>query len=559
HQQSDFSQPDTGLIIPVFEKGKQRTIIYYKCKGEGHMLKQCTKVKRKRDKAWFKDKYVITNNSAYQADDLDAYDSDYSKINFAKIALMENLSHYGSDNLAEVVQIVYWYLDSRCSKHMTSDPSQLTNFVNKFLDLEVAFRQHTCFIRNLEGVDLLTGSRGNNLYTLSLGDIMASSPICLLSKASMTKSWLWHRCLSHLNFGTINHLARQGLVQSLHKLKFEKDHLCSACAMAKKAVATTCYTQNRSIVRVRHGKTPYELLHNKLPDLSFLHVDIRIFIGYAPTKKAFQIYNRRSRRIVETIHVDFDELTTMASEQSSLGPALYEMTHATISSGLVPKPTSLTPFVPPSRNDWDLLFQPLFVKLLTPPLSVDPPTPKVIAPIDEVDPPTPEVIAPIEVDVPSPNCNPVFILKASIPPKKKLDLTTGIHFLRCPFFKAFLVTADVPEIYMQEFWATAYVHQHSIIFKLDNKKHIVNLETFRDMLHICPRIPGQSFDKIPFEEEILEFFRFLGHSAQIRILTDVNINKIFQPWRSFGAVINKCLTGKSSGFDSFRLSQAQIL
>ncbi|GKB02145.1 hypothetical protein Tco_0830234 [Tanacetum coccineum] len=70
--------------------------------------------------------------------------------------------------------------------------------VRKFCDsnLEVAFRQHTCFIRNLEGVDLLTGSRGNNLYTLSLGDMMASSPICLLSKASKTKSWLWHRRLS---------------------------------------------------------------------------------------------------------------------------------------------------------------------------------------------------------------------------------------------------------------------------------------------------------------------------------------------------------------------------
>nr|GFA78208.1 hypothetical protein [Tanacetum cinerariifolium] len=73
----------------------------------------------------------------------------------------------------------------------------------------------------------------------------------------------------------------------------------------------------------------------------------------------------------------------------------------------------------------------------------------------------------------------------------------------CPFFKAFLVTADVPEIYMQEFWATTYVHQHFIRFKLDNKKHIVNLETFRDLLHICPRIPGQSFDELPFEEEIL--------------------------------------------------------
>nr|GFA22561.1 integrase, catalytic region, zinc finger, CCHC-type, peptidase aspartic, catalytic [Tanacetum cinerariifolium] len=80
-------------------------------------------------------------------------------------------------------------------------------------DLEVAFRQHTCFIRNLEGVDLLTGSRGNNLYTLSLQDMMASSPICLLSKASKIKSWLWHRRLSHLNFGAINHLARKGLVR----------------------------------------------------------------------------------------------------------------------------------------------------------------------------------------------------------------------------------------------------------------------------------------------------------------------------------------------------------
>nr|GEX05792.1 putative ribonuclease H-like domain-containing protein [Tanacetum cinerariifolium] len=100
-------------------------------------------------------------------------------------------------------------------------------------DLEVAFCQHTFFIRNLEGVNLLSGSRGNNLYTLSLGDMTASSPMCLLSKASKTKSWLWHRRLSHLNFGAINQLARQGLVQGLPKLKFEKDHLCSACVMGK--------------------------------------------------------------------------------------------------------------------------------------------------------------------------------------------------------------------------------------------------------------------------------------------------------------------------------------
>nr|GEV65159.1 DNA-directed DNA polymerase [Tanacetum cinerariifolium] len=152
-------------------------------------------------------------------------------------------------NKSLVVQIVLWYLDSGCSKHMTEDRTQLINFVQKFLgtvkfendhvakiidyDLEVAFHQHTCFIRNLDGVDLLTGSRGNNLYTLSLQDMIASSPICLLSKASKTKSWLWHRRLSHLNFGAINHLARQCLVRGLSKLKFEKDHLCSACAMGK--------------------------------------------------------------------------------------------------------------------------------------------------------------------------------------------------------------------------------------------------------------------------------------------------------------------------------------
>ncbi|GKA22856.1 integrase, catalytic region, zinc finger, CCHC-type containing protein [Tanacetum coccineum] len=79
-------------------------------------------------------------------------------------------------------------------------------------DLEVAFRKHTCFICDLEGVDLLKGSRGSNLYTLSLENLMLSSPICLLSKASKTKSWLWHRRLSHLNFDYITTLAKQGLV-----------------------------------------------------------------------------------------------------------------------------------------------------------------------------------------------------------------------------------------------------------------------------------------------------------------------------------------------------------
>nr|GFA97690.1 hypothetical protein [Tanacetum cinerariifolium] len=171
------------------------------------------------------------------------------------------------------------------------------------------------------------------------------------------------------------------------------------------AVATACFTQNRSIIRLRHGKTPYELMHSKLPDLLFFYVfgslcyptndsenlgklqpkaDIGIFIGYAQTKKAFCIYNRRTRRIVETIHVDFDELTTLASEQSSSGPALNDMTPGTISSGLVRTYSSSTSYVPPSRNDWDLLFQPMFDELLNPPPSVVNQVAEVIAPIAEV-------------------------------------------------------------------------------------------------------------------------------------------------------------------------------
>nr|GEZ20772.1 hypothetical protein [Tanacetum cinerariifolium] len=97
---------------------------------------------------------------------------------------------------------------------------------------------------------------------------------------------------------------------------------------------------------------------------------------------------------------------------------------------------------------------------------------------------------------------------------------------------------------MQEFWATAYVHQRSIRFKMNNKKQTVDLESFREMLHICPRIPGQAFAELPFEEEILEFIRFLGHGETITTLTDININKLYQPWRSFVSIINKCLTGK---------------
>ncbi|GJZ41974.1 retrovirus-related pol polyprotein from transposon TNT 1-94 [Tanacetum coccineum] len=482
------------------------------------------------------------------------------------------------ETIAPVVRIVLWYLDSGCSKYMTRDRSRLRNFVKTFIgivrfgndhfgaimgyedyvigdsvisrvyyveglghnlfsvgqfcdsDLEVAFRKHTCFVRDLDGVDLIKGSRGTNLYTISVEDMMRSSPICLLSKASKNKSWLWHRRLNHLNFGTLNDLARKDLVRGLPRLKFEKDHLCSACQLGKsrkathkpktintimevlhtlhmdlcgplrvqsingkkyilvivddysrftwvkflrskdetpafvinllkqlqvglnktvrfvrtdngtefvnkaltdyyesvgithektvprtpqqngvverrnrtlveaartmlifskaplflwaEAVATACYTQNRSLIHTLHNKTPYELVHDKKPDLSFLRIfgalcyptndsedlgklkakaDIGFFVGYAPNRKGYRIYNKRTRQIMETIHVTFDELTEQtAPVHSSPGPAPNLLTPGPISSGLVPNPPPAAPYVPPTNKELEILFQPMF-------------------------------------------------------------------------------------------------------------------------------------------------------------------------------------------------------
>ncbi|GKE61170.1 retrovirus-related pol polyprotein from transposon TNT 1-94 [Tanacetum coccineum] len=119
-------------------------------------------------------------------------------------------------------------------------------------DLEVAFRKHSCYFRDVDGVDLLKGSCGSNLYTIFVENIMKSSPICLLSKASKNKSWLWHHRLNHMNFGTINDLARKDLVRGLPRLKFEKDHLCFACQLGKSKKYTHKPKSENTIMEVLH-------------------------------------------------------------------------------------------------------------------------------------------------------------------------------------------------------------------------------------------------------------------------------------------------------------------
>nr|GEV81797.1 retrovirus-related Pol polyprotein from transposon TNT 1-94 [Tanacetum cinerariifolium] len=208
--------------------------------------------------------------------------------------------------LLQIVQICLWITDSGCSKHMTSNRALLTNFMEKFLGtvrfgnneyaviagygdvvigsmtikkvyyvegfghnlfsvgqfcdkgLEVAFRKATCFVRNEDGVDLLTDDRSSNLYTIALNKVASNSSTCLLAKASSSQFWLWHQRLSHLNFATINNLVKNNLVQGLSKMKFEKDHLCSACEQGK--------------IHQKHHKSKTAFASNK--PLYLLHMDL---------------------------------------------------------------------------------------------------------------------------------------------------------------------------------------------------------------------------------------------------------------------------------------------
>ncbi|GJZ92667.1 retrovirus-related pol polyprotein from transposon TNT 1-94 [Tanacetum coccineum] len=144
-----------------------------------------------------------------------------------------------------LIEIVLFIVDFGCSKHMTGNLKLLSNFVEKFLGtvkfgndqiapiLRYGDLKSTCYIHDLKGNDLLTGSRGTNLYSITLQDTSSPNPICLMAKASLLQAWLCHRRLSYINFDTINLLSKNDIVTGLPKLKFVKDHLCSSFELGK--------------------------------------------------------------------------------------------------------------------------------------------------------------------------------------------------------------------------------------------------------------------------------------------------------------------------------------
>nr|GEV03461.1 retrovirus-related Pol polyprotein from transposon TNT 1-94 [Tanacetum cinerariifolium] len=199
---------------------------------------------------------------------------------FTCVTKMLNDVHARTKN-PNIVQLIIFIVNSGYTKHMMGNLKLLCNFVEKFLrtvrfgndqfvpilgygdlvqgnvtinrvyyveglnhnlssvgqfcdaNLEVAFRKSTCFVRDLQGNDLLTGNRGSDLYIISLQESTSSTLLCLMAKATPTQAWLWHRRLSHLNFDYVNLLSRKDIVIGLPKLKYVKDQLCSSCELNK--------------------------------------------------------------------------------------------------------------------------------------------------------------------------------------------------------------------------------------------------------------------------------------------------------------------------------------
>nr|GEU41554.1 retrovirus-related Pol polyprotein from transposon TNT 1-94 [Tanacetum cinerariifolium] len=332
------------------------------------------------------------------------------------------------------------------------------------------------------GNDLLTGSWGTDLYSITLQDTSSPNQICLMAKATSSQAWLWHRRLSHLNFDTINLLSKNDIVIGLPNLKFIKDHLCSSCELGKakrksfhtkttpsskrrlqllhmdlcgpmrvesingkkyvlaivddysrytwthflrtvrtdkdteflnktihayfakegikhqtsvartpkqngivkrqnrtlveaartmlsaakvplyflaEAISTTCFTYNRSLVIPRHEKTPYHIINGRKPSVKFFYIfgslcyivrdgenldkmkekgDACIFVGYSTQSRAYMVFKKRTRIIVETIHINFDELPQMASDHVSSDPVPQCPTTALEHDNLSPGP-----------------------------------------------------------------------------------------------------------------------------------------------------------------------------------------------------------------------------
>ncbi|GJV54056.1 retrovirus-related pol polyprotein from transposon TNT 1-94 [Tanacetum coccineum] len=244
-------------------------------------------------------------------------------------------------------------------------------------DLDVAFRKHTCYVQNLKGADLISESKDIKLYTISLDDMLKSSPICL--------------------------------VRGLPKLKFKKDHLCSACSLGKskkyshKPKADDTNEEKLNILHTDlcgpmhvesiNGKkyilvivddylrfTWFKFLRSKdetreviIKCLKQIQFRLNATVKNVRTNNRTEFVNQTLKDYYENVEITHQTSVVHTSQLNSISSSRLVprlMTPRILNSGLVPNPRSSTPYVPPTNNDWDILFQPMFDEFFNPPPSV---------------------------------------------------------------------------------------------------------------------------------------------------------------------------------------------
>ncbi|GJW18704.1 retrovirus-related pol polyprotein from transposon TNT 1-94 [Tanacetum coccineum] len=367
--------------------GQAKVVKCYNCQSEGHMARQCTQPKRPRNAVWFKEKAILSeaqefnqildeeqlafhadpgipvgqaaqttipNTAAFQTEDLDAYDSDCDDVSNAKAILMDNLSNYGKikksshqpkveDTNQEKLHLLHMDLCGMMRVESVNGKKYILVIIDDYsLFTWVKFLKSKdeapdAIIKCIKNIQVRLNATVRNVRTYNGTEFVNQT---------------LHEFYENVGISHQTSVARtpqqNGIVERRNRTLVEAARAMLIFSKAPlflwtEEINTTCYTQNRSLIRLRYNKTPYELMHDKKPDLSFLYVigslcyptndsedlgklnakaDSGICVGCTLANKAFRIYNRRTWKIMETIHVTFDELTTMASEQFSSGPGL---------------------------------------------------------------------------------------------------------------------------------------------------------------------------------------------------------------------------------------------
>ncbi|GJW47237.1 retrovirus-related pol polyprotein from transposon TNT 1-94 [Tanacetum coccineum] len=323
---------------------------------------------------------------------------------------------FAIDNVSRITnifQLILFIVDFGCTKHMMCNLKLLCIFIENYLRTVRFDNDQFALILGYgdlvqgnitinRGNDLLTGNSGSNLYTFSLQETTSSTPICLMAKASPTQAWLWHRRLSYLNFDYINLLSKKDVVIGLPKLKYVKDQLCSSCEVSKakrssfKTKAVLSSKGRLNLLRMNlcgpmrvasingkkyilviiddYSRYTWTLFLRSKDETPEVLKDFLTMIQQnlqAPSK-GYRVYNKRTRLIVESIHLRFDEIkeitkTSVDNNTSGLVPQRQKASDYDNSS-LVPQLQHVSPSadtIVPSQQELDLLVGPLYDEFFT--------------------------------------------------------------------------------------------------------------------------------------------------------------------------------------------------